>query len=350
MFNRLKNNWQNVLIGFLLVGIFTLGFVITYLSLSLSKVFVKTSTPQPVSETQSPVTFHEPEKIDDQKGIFNTVLLGYGGEGHSGSYLTDSIIIVHVDTITKKAALISIPRDLWVQGNHKINAEATLNGFQNVGNPIKNVTGLAINYFVSVDFGGFVKLIDNLGGITVDVPKAFDDNFYPIIGQENNVCGKTEDEIFQLKNKYSGFDLEKQFTCRYEHLHFEKGPINIDGTTALKFVRSRHGDSDFGRSERQFAILKGISSKLITSNSLEKTSKTIDTLSKIVRTNMDLATTKDLIAVFGNPNEYEIKEIHLTTDNVLNVGKSVDGQYILVSKAGSFNFNEVQNYINEKIK
>lgn len=328
---------ENKLIGILLVGVFILGFGITYLSLTFSKVFVKTPTPQPT--TESPVSFHEPVKINDQKGIFNTLLLGYGGEGHSGSYLTDSIIIVHVDTNSKKAALISIPRDLWVPGNHKINAEASLNGFQNVGNPIKDVTSLPINYFVSVDFGGFVKLIDNLGGITVDVPKAFDDAFYPILDQENNVCGKTEDEIFQLKNKYTGFDLEKQFTCRYEHLHFEKGPVNIDGTTALKFVRSRHGDSDFGRSERQFAILKAIITKY--------PFKTLETLVKTVRTNLNLATIKDLIEILGNPNEYKLTEIHLTTDNLLNASKSADGQFILIPKAGNFNFEEVHKYLDE---
>jgi len=93
MIQKIKDNWQNFLIGFLLVGIFVLGFVIAYLSLSFSKVFVKTPIVQSTPESQSPVTFHKPEKIDDQKGIFNTLLLGYGGVGHSGSYLTDSIIV-----------------------------------------------------------------------------------------------------------------------------------------------------------------------------------------------------------------------------------------------------------------
>jgi anionic cell wall polymer biosynthesis LytR-Cps2A-Psr (LCP) family protein len=350
MLNKVKENWQNILIGFLLIGIFILGFFIAYLSLSLSKVFVKnTTTDSPIASVDNNIKFNTPIKIDDQKGIFNTVLLGYGGGIHSGGYLTDSIIIIHVNTNSKKAALISIPRDLWMTGNHKINAEASINGFQNVGNPITNVTGLPINYFVSVDFGGFVKLIDNLGGISVDVPKSFDDNFYPIKGEENNVCGKTEPEIFELKNKYTGFDLEKQFICRYEQLHFVKDPTNLDGTTALKFVRSRHGDSDFGRSERQFAVLKGILNKLISSRSLDKTNKTIDSLTKIVRTNLDLTTIRNLIDVFGNPDEYKIMDINLTTDNVLNTGKSSNGQFILIPKAGMFNYSEVQNFIKSSL-
>lgn len=350
MTNWLKENWQNILIGFLLLGIFILGFVIAYIALTYSKVNVKNTISNLSNMTiDNNVKFNAPVKIDDQKGIFNTVFLGYGGGNHSGSYLTDSIIVIHIDTNSKKAALISIPRDLWVPGNHKINAEASINGFQNVGNPIRDVTGLPVNYFVSVDFGGFVKIIDNLGGITVDVPKAFDDAFYPIVGEENNVCGKTEPEIFGLKEQYTGFDLEKQFTCRYERLHFDKGPANLDGTTALKFVRSRHGDSDFGRSERQFAVLKGILNKLISSHSLDKTNKTIDSLIKIVRTNLDLATIRNLMEVFGNPDEYKISDINLTTDNVLNASKSSDGQFILNPKSGMFNYSEIQNYIKSSL-
>jgi len=319
------------------IGVFILGFAGSYSYLTFAQ---KTSKPEIITAIDTQIKFHEPVKIDDQKGIFNAVFLGYGGSGHSGSYLTDSIIVIHVNTNTKKAALISIPRDLWLAGNYKINAEATKNGFENIGNPIHDITNLSINYFVSVDFNGFSKLIDTLGGITVDVPKTFDDAFYPISGQENNVCGKTEVEIFELKNKFTGFDLEKQFTCRYEHLHFDKGPVTLDGATALKFVRSRHGDSDFGRSERQFAVLKGIISKSISI-------KTIETLSKIVRTNLDIETIKNLISVFGNPSEYKLSEIQLTTDNVLNASKSADGQFILIPKAGMFNYSEVHKYLDE---
>jgi len=341
-------NMKKIFLGLLLAGIFILGFAVTFLTLTFSKVFVKkpasTSTPGPTSFSNA-----TPAPITNPKGVFNLIFLGYGGAGHSGSYLTDSIIIVHVDTNTGKATLISVPRDLWVPGNRKINAEAGVNGFQNVGSTIQNIIGQHIDYFVSVDFGGFTKIIDNLGGITVDVPKTFDDAFYPITGQENNTCGFTEDQINAFKAQYTGFNLEKQFTCRYEHLHFDKGPINLDGTTALKFVRSRHGDSDFGRSLRQLAVLIGIENKLISLKSVGKLDNTINTLSNIVRTDLTAGTIKTLINVFGDPGKYKIAQIQLTTDNVLNEGTSNDGQYILIPKAGNFNFSETKNYINNNI-
>src|SRR4030042_1795227 len=336
------------LIGLLLTAVFFLGFLITYLTLTFSKVFIKKpTTPSSPSSSYSEAT---PAPIENPKGVFNLVFLGYGGAGHSGSYLTNSIIIVHVDTNAGSAALISIPRDLWVPGNHKINAEASINGFQNVGSSILNITGLPINYFVSVDFSGFTKIIDNLGGITVDNPKAYNDAFYPIAGEENNTCGFTEEQINAFKAQYTGFNLEKQFTCRYEHLYFDKGPVKLNGEMALKFVRSRHGDSDFGRSLRQFAVLAGIENKLISLNSVGKLDNTIDTLSNIVRTDLNAGTIKTLLNVFGDPGKYNVKQIQLTTENVLNEGKSSDGQYILFPKAGNLNFSGIKSLINSNLK
>lgn len=348
MFAKIKPHWQNILIGTLLVGIFALGFFIAYEGLKLTKVFTK----NPLISTPNPYSNATPAPLDDQnqKGVYNVLFLGFGGAGHDGSLLTDSIIIIHVDTNAKKAALISVPRDLWVTGNRKINAEGTIVGFGNIGGSIQNVTGLHINYFVAVDFNGFVKIIDDLGGISVQVPATFSDPFYPVTGQENNTCGMSLDQINALKAKYSGYQLETQFTCRYEQLHFDKGPANLDGTTALKFVRSRHGDSDFGRSLRQFAVLVGVEGKLITFQGAGKFDDIVSTVSQIVKTDLDAGTIKSLIQVFGDPKTYSVKQIQLTTANVLNESKSGDGAYILIPKAGNLNFSEVKSYISGQLK
>ena len=340
------NYWQNILIVLLSIGIFALGFAISYLSLNR---FAKKSTDKTAHVPFNRATPAPLNEVTKKEGVYNFLLLGYGGQGHSGSLLTDSIVVINVDTSGKKVALISIPRDLWVVGNHKLNSVASVSGFQNVGGTIQNITDLAINYYVSVDFAGIVKIVDKLGGITVDIPKTFDDPFYPIAGEENNVCGKTEEEIFVLKNKFTGYQLETQFTCRYEHLHYNAGPVTLNGAEVLKIARSRHGDSDFGRSERQFAILKGIGNKLISMKALENAGGIIDTLLKMVKTDMNIGVIKTLTQVLGNPGEFKIKSIHLTTDNVLNDGKSSDGQYILNPKAGVFNFTEIKKFISDKI-
>ena len=340
-------NWQNMLIGLLLVGIFTLGFVISYLSLKLSGIFVPKPTATPnifAAATAKPI-----EQTNKQVGTYNILLLGYGGAGHAGSLLTDSMIIVHIDTTSKKVTFVSVPRDLWIPGNRKVNAEGSLNGFNNVGSTITSITGLPINYFVSVDFGGFTKIIDDLGGVTAQVPATFDDPFYPITGQENNTCGLNNDQIEVLKTKYTGYNLETQFTCRYEHLHFDKGPVSLDGTTALKFVRSRHGDSDFGRTARQFAVLQGIEAKLISFQAAKKFDDIVNTISNIVKTDLDAGTIKSLVGVLGDPKAYTFNQIELTTDNVLNSSTSNDGQFILVPKTGNFDFSGIQSYLKSSI-
>lgn len=339
---------KKVLVGLLCFGVFVLGFILSYLSLTFSKIFVK--NPQ-VSTTPTPVSYTEvtPEVLTNPKGVFNILLLGYGGVGHSGGGLTDSMIVAHIDTNTKKFTLISIPRDLWVSGNRKINAEGSANGFQNIGSTVQSVTGLPVDNYVSVDFSNFSKIIDNLGGINVDVPNAFTDSFYPVPGLENETCGLTESQINEFKSKYSGFELEKQFVCRYEKISYPKGPATLNGTEALKFVRSRHGDSDFGRSARQFAVLVGIKNKLVSLKSLNKLDSTIDLFSKMVRTDLTAGKIKSLIEAFGDTSSYTKGEIHLTTQNMLNEGKSNDGQYILVPKAGSLNFSEIKNYIRSNL-
>ncbi len=346
--------YQNTLIAFLLTGIFCLGFYISYLGLKLSNIYVKpTPTPEALTEAmQQPFNEATPAPVNEvnpEKGIYNVLFLGHGGTGHSGGGLTDSVIVIHIDTNSKKAALISIPRDLWVTGNHKLNAVGIQVGYQNLGGTIQSITGLPINYYVAVDFGNFVKLVDSLGGIDVEVPAAFEDAYYPIAGQENNTCGFTEAQINEFKTKYSGYALETQFKCRYEDLKYAKGPATLNGTTALKFVRSRHGDSDFGRSARQFAVLVGIKNKLLNFQSLDKLDSIIDTISKMVKTDLSIGIVKTLITAFGDPNSYQIARVQLTTENVLVSGKSSDGQFILLPKAGNLNFSEIKNYIKNNI-
>lgn len=330
---------QKFLLGLIFAGFFLIGFAGTYLTLTLTqkpKVQVQTQ----ISESELTPGPFEPITIEES---YNVVLLGSGGEGHSGGTLTDSIIMVSINSKDNKATLISIPRDLWIPGGRKINTEVSTNGLDSIKSTLQGITGLEISKYLSVDFSGLIKIIDNLGGIEVDIPKTFDDYFYPIKGLENETCGLSNEKIAGAHQKYSGFELEKQFTCRWEHIHFDKGITQINGENALKLARSRHGDSDFGRSARQFAILKGIVKKISISN-IDETYKSF---SKIVKTDFDLKTVKELTKLFGDPSSYETSETHLTENNVLSASKSSNGQYILIPKAGTNNFSEVKSFISK---
>jgi anionic cell wall polymer biosynthesis LytR-Cps2A-Psr (LCP) family protein len=346
-------SWPKIAIGAAYIAIFFTGFFISYEGFTLSKIFTKNPlrnilpTPNAFAQaTAKPLDQVEPEQQD--KGTYNVLFLGHGGTGHPGGLLTDSIIVAHVDINTKKVTFISVPRDLWVTGNRKINSTGIAD-FSNTAPVVTSVTGLPINYYAAVDFNGLTKIVDLLGGISVNTPASFEDPFFPIKGQENNTCGKSEAEVNELKTKYSGYGLETQFTCRYERIKYSQGPADLTGTDALKYVRSRHGDSDFGRSARQFAVLRGIADKLISFQGAGKFDDIVGTVSGIVKTDLDAGAIKSIIEILGNPNEYAFNTIQLTTDNFLNSSTSSDGQFILLPKAGSLNFSEIKNHISGQI-
>ena len=354
---------------FLIFG-YLAAFVIaslgSYFYFSAKKVFVK-NTPPPVSYDYSPAT--------PSAKTVNILLLGHGGEGHSGGSLMDSIILVSVNSEEKKAALISIPRDLYLSlptdfdntTNHKIN-EAYAIGIDKIMFPNKRpefkgkdggwslmkyaagvVTGFSPDYFIAVDFGGYQKAIDILGGVEVNVPKTYDDYFYPVKGKENETCGISPEKITDFHQKYSGFELEKQFACRYEHIHFDKGKVEMDGETALKYTRSRHGDGDFGRSERQFAVLQAIEGKVASQKIIETGSTLFEQLTDTIRTDIGVSQTKTLLDLLGNPEDYKIVSIHLSEENVLRSSKGAGGAYILVPLAGLNDFSQVKGFIGQSL-
>jgi len=312
--------------------------------------------------------------VTDSPDTFNILLLGYGGTGHDGGGLTDSITLASINTKEKEVVLISIPRDLWIalpvdydnKQNYKINAAYAIGGNENkypnkkpiyrgekgggelAKYAVSVVTGLEVDYFISVNFSGLVSAIDLLGGIEVDVTKPFDDYFYPVKGLENEICGFSGEEIAEFHELYSGFQLEKQFECRYEHLHFEKGIQNMDGETTLKFVRSRHSNQyggDFARSERQHQILAAIKNKLVSLDAISQTSSIFNKLVESVNTDLAPEAIKEIMITVGNPLDYEIAHIYLTEDNVFYSSSSSGGQYILIPRGGVNEWSEIHKYI-----
>ena len=178
----------------------------------------------------------------------NILLLGMGGKGHDGPYLTDTIMIASIQPSTNKVSLISIPRDLLVEipgyGWWKINnanafgeQKDSTNGGDLVKKVISETFGIPVHYYVRVDFSGFEKFIDELGGLKVFVDNGFTDYQFP-----------TDD-------------------YKYQVVSFEEGFQTMDGEAALNFARSRHGNngegSGFARSKRQQKILQAIKERVL---------------------------------------------------------------------------------------
>ncbi|OGE18592.1 hypothetical protein A3D83_03335 [Candidatus Daviesbacteria bacterium RIFCSPHIGHO2_02_FULL_41_10] len=264
--------------------------------------------------------------LKSTNGYVNILLLGIAGGSHDGASLTDTIMIASYNLKTNQVYLFSIPRDLWLPAlKSKANAAYQIgfpekNGLGLAKTVFGNVLGIPVHYGLRVDFRGFVKAIDVIDGIEVVVEKPFDDYLYPIQGSESDSCGNTEKEMEFNEEEARKLNIEpgkrvilitkenqiatdsaeekkgmKYFSCRYEHISFEKGSTKMSGAVALAYVRSRHGTngegSDFARSKRQQKIIEAVRNKLLSLETLtnpQKISDLLETLGKSVDTDISI--------------------------------------------------------------
>lgn len=277
----------------------------------------------------------------EKEDRINILLLGIGGAGHDGGYLADTIMLASIKPSTKQIALISLPRDLTIPMQNgrwqKINAIHAIAEAQNSGSggdimtdAIGNNLDIEIHYYIRIDFQGFIKIIDELGGIEVNVENTLNDYRYPIMGQEEN----------------------PDYYARFQHLRIEKGLQNMDGSLALKYARSRHASgiegSDFARAKRQQLILAAVKDKLIARSNLLKPmmlSRIISELNRNIKTNLDVW---QMLKLWNDYKGIQAQEIiHQVFDDgpggMLIATRSDDGAYILIPQTG--NFKEISEKI-----
>jgi LCP family protein required for cell wall assembly len=227
----------------------------------------------------------------------NILLLGVAGKGKPGQNLTDTIMIANINLKTNQVALLSLPRDLHVaipdsNWQTKINAiyQSGLNNTKNESEAIepllktvKNITSLDIHYYAVLNFDGFQKVIDAIGGINIANERDIYDSRYP-----------------GPNYSYETFDLKKGF----QHLN---------GDLALKYARERHDDpeGDFGRAKRQQQIIQATKNKIFSTKTLFdilSLNKLFNALGENIKTNL---TSRDL------ENFFELSK-KLDTDNIVN--------------------------------
>jgi len=206
-------------------------------------------------ESVKDLTSDKKLKSWENKERVNILLLGVAGEGRAGRNLTDTLMVVSVNLKTNQLALISIPRDLYVTVPEK-NLSMKINSvYQNALNSseknkqksaeivrgaVEEITSLDMDYYIILNFDGFQKIIDSAGGINITNERDIYDSRYP-------------------GSNYS-----------YETFELEKGFHHLDGATALKYARVRHGDpeGDFGRAKRQQQILQSLKNRIFSTRTL----------------------------------------------------------------------------------
>lgn len=217
------------------------------------------------------------ELPQDDKGLTNILLLGIGGEAHAqkGHKLTDSMMVASFDASGRSAVMLSIPRDFWVQTPYvrgrineivrdesavflqelraepqnaemlknlkgqerlefiwQLEAQADRRAEKDLKIELEKILDIDIHRIARIDFAGFEKAVDAIGGIDVVVERTINDPTYP------------------------------DFRWGYDPFYLPEGPHHLDGSTALKYARSRHDSSDFDRAKRQQAVIGAIKDRL----------------------------------------------------------------------------------------
>ncbi len=352
---------------------------VVFLYGSFQRISIKPNRPH---ASPSPIASPKPH-VDafNQLDPYNLLLLGYGGGTHEGALLTDSMMVVHIVPQQQKIFLISIPRDIWVDiptngtqtTYYKINAayaighddrkfpnkldeyKGAAGGGQLSEDIVKKVTGLTMDHFVAMDFSGFVKSIDVLKGVDVKVEHTLDDDLYPIEGKEGDPCGKSPAEIQAITATMSATQIESthQFPCRYEHLHFDVGVVHMDGSAALKYVRSRHAQQDggdFNRAARQRNLLLAVKKRVFSLSFFPKMIPFISSLSYDLQTDLSLENMQEFLQYKDALSSYQIVGIALTNENVLQLSRSSDRQEVLIPKAGPDQWGSIQDWLKQHMQ
>jgi anionic cell wall polymer biosynthesis LytR-Cps2A-Psr (LCP) family protein len=332
-----------------------------YLSSNLNQIINTNEDTSLYKQLQLLLSGHNEPLTGENEDRINILLLGIGGEGHDGGNLTDTIMVVSVKPSTKQIALLSLPRDLavTVPGTKtqfmKINRAYADGGMDLINEKIKEVTDLTMHYYVVLDFEGFQKIIDDLGGIDVEVENNFDGYYH--ISDCGGTCAKADGgPVYLDKKKTEG---------PYCIFSFTKGAQKMDGETALMYARIRHakvakGDpaenSDFARARRQQKVLEGLQKKAFTTSTLLnpiKISNILGDLSENLKTNLELWQMGKLVMLTNNLQTSSM--IHEVIDNgknglVKDDIDSISGAYFAVPKAGWGKYEEIQKVAKEIFK
>ena len=309
-----KSDWKLSLLSVFLVIFVAGGFYAAYLFYStIRDVVAHAQLGGPViSGTGSAQTDLQPTPDIAQERV-NILLLGTDQRsGENGPSRTDTMIVVTVDPQTKSGGMLSIPRDLWVSipghSEGRINTAHFYGEADDYpgGGPalakktVQYALGVPIHYYVRVNFDGFVKLVDAINGITINVEEPIHDDRYP-------------------DGSYG-----------YMTIDIPAGEQLMDGQTALQYARARHGGSDFQRARRQQQVLKAIRDKVMRLDiPLTKIPEMLRIVGDSVRTDLSLS---DMYALAKLGREIDVESIRSAViDETLTTPQTTpDGAQVLI--------------------
>ena len=247
------------------------------------------------------------EKIVRDGESCNILVMGVdvgtpGAKNANDPKRTDTLILAHYNAVDKKISLVSIPRDTLIRinnKNQKINNAHALNGVTGAVNAVEKLLDIRVDYYGKIDYEGFRKVIDAIGGVDMDITRRMD------------------------------YDDSSQNLS----IHFKKGTtVHLDGKKAEEFFRWRKNsdgtglaDGDLGRIENQHMFISKIMEKLKSPSIVIKIPSILSAIQDSAETNMEA---KDILKygyIFAT-----IDKEKFTMDTVKGVDKKINGQAYLV--------------------
>jgi LCP family protein required for cell wall assembly len=290
----------------------------------------------------------------EDEGRVNILLAGNSADdpGHDGANLTDSIMVMSVDTKHNKAFLLSIPRDLWVElpggGHQKINAaypDGQSEDFSESGYPsggmgeleqiVSENMGLPIHYYALIDYNALKQAVDAVGGIDLNIQSKDPRGLY-----DPNIDWSTKGPLVKLTN----------------------GVHHLNGQQALDLARAR-GDaynsygflgSDFDRTDHQRQMLVALKSKAVSAGVMSnpaKLSSLSDAIGNNVKTDFTLPEVHRLYDITKLIPGSSIQSLSLNSANGKNLLMSYaspSGQSALAPAAGVDDYSDIQSFINQQ--
>lgn len=332
--NARKRLWPFFIAGIIFLVLISFGYTAMPEESSnnpadYNPVTLEPKKPESILRRIGQAVFSKERPLEGEKNDrVNVLLLGMGGLGHDGPYLTDTIMIASLKPSTRQVALISIPRDLYVKipnaGLMKINNANSIGEIKKTGwgaafaaEVIEDTLDIDIHYYARIDFKAFAEIIDEVDGITINVERSFTDHMYPAPKDE------------------------------YQIVSFKQGQEKMNGERALKYARSRHGSngegSDFARARRQQKMLLALKEKAMSFGTLTNPIRIHDIIKSVdthLTTNMEFA---DMMALLKLGRELDqtgnVVTLVLDTspNGFLKSGYTTDGAFILQPVEENFN-------------
>lgn len=328
--SRLKTILFRCFIGLLVISVATVSYIGYRTYAAASKV---ASTSNPIKLVAS----FTRTNLESTDGVTNLLIAGNSADdaGHSGAALTDSIMIISINQTTKKAVIISVPRDLWVNipgyGYAKINAAYPYGGMSLLKTVIETNLGIHCNYSMLVNYTALKDAVDAVGGIDVTIASSDARGLY-----DPSVDYTTGEALVNLTN----------------------GTHHLSGQQALNLARARgdsygsygYAQSDFTRTQYQQQILLALYKKAKTAGVIANpiaAGKIISSLGSNVTTDLSIGQMETLY------NDYKKTSVSTTQvtlnsvngQNLLANYTSSNGQSALIPAAGIDNFTAIQTML-----